>query len=108
LKIHREFERHKAHLAELSGRERQLQDYAEELMQVQAKFEQDKRTTQREIEKKTKCLEDLRTKAALKQQEAAEQSDVLQFQETEMAELKDRASKVEQGLGRKQREVKVK
>jgi hypothetical protein len=58
-------------------------------MQVQAKFEQDKRTARREIEKKTKRLEDLRAKVGLKQQEVDEQSAVLQLQETEMAELKD-------------------
>jgi hypothetical protein len=77
LKIHREFERHKTHLAELSGRERQLQDYAEELMQVQATIEQDKRTAQRKMEKKTKRLENLRARVALKQQEVDEQSAVL-------------------------------
>jgi hypothetical protein len=58
-------------------------------MQVHAKFEQDKRTAQREIEKKTKRLEYLRAKVALKQQEVDEQCAALQPQETEMAELKD-------------------
>jgi hypothetical protein len=77
-------------------------------MQVQAKFGQDKQTAQREIEKKTKCLEDLCVKVALKQQEVDEQSAVLQLQETEMAELKDRASKIERRLARKRREVEVK
>jgi hypothetical protein len=64
-------------------------------MQIQAKFEQDKRTAQREIEKTMKRLEDLRVKVALKQQEVDEQSAVLQLPQTEMAELKDRASKME-------------
>jgi chromosome segregation ATPase len=53
-------------------------------------------------------LEDLRAKVALKQQEADEQFAVLQPQETEMAELKDRASKIERRLARKRRKVEVK
>jgi hypothetical protein len=77
-------------------------------MQGQAKFEQDKRTAQREIEKKTKRLENMCAKVALRQQAVDEQSAVLQLQETEIAELKDRTSKIERRLARKRREVEVK
>ena len=74
-KLKNEFEKHKNHLAELSQREKQLQEYADELIKTQAQFEEDKKVAAREMAKETNQeTPDKKEKASKEKEEEEEEA----------------------------------